>query len=227
MKFQIIATILTTLFETAFYCGVIFGWSFISPILINEGYFLENCFNKSTVEEECEPQKDSLNLIFSVSTGLSLIISFIPGFLMDKYGIWITRALMLSMIGIGFLLAAFTKPLISSFLLFIAFPLISFGGVGVLVTNLAIAGFSEGFKGTIINLICGSMNSSSIVFLIVKFLYKLDIKLDHIFYFLSILSLLFHIRTFLLMPKNTLPSELQSDYKYGYKELSCFTHFLM
>jgi len=223
MKVQVILTVLSTLFETILYSGVLYGWPSLQPILIKEGYFFETCQNQTIKGVECSEQTDSLSLVYTISLASSNILNFLLGFLMDRVGIWFTRTLMLMMIGGGFLLVAIAKPLVNSFLLYIAFSLLSVGGLGLLVTNFGIVGLCPNYRGTLSGLISGSMGSSSIVLLIVAAIYSLGIELSHIFYFLALISLIFQIRTFILMPKRTVPFILPTGYRYGYKELSCYT----
>ena len=223
MKIQIVLTIVSTILETLLYCGVIYGWSSLVPVLISEDFFAENCHDKSITNETCYDQIQRLNLVFTISSSSAPLLCFLPGFLMDKFGLWPARTLVLGMIGIGFLLAGISATLHISFLLFPAFFLITVGGKGLLVANYTVSGLSKKYKGTIINFISGSMDSSSIVFLIFKSCYNIGVRLNHMFYFFSALTILFHFRTFLLMPKRTLPSKLPVDFKYGYKDLSCFT----
>ena len=222
MKVQIILTIISTLVETLFYGGTLNGWSSLHPVLIKEDYFAENCRNNSTIQVSCKSQSNSLSLVYTIASALSHLLNFLPGFLMDRYGIWFTRSLMLSMIGLGFLLAAIIDPLVSSFLLYFAFSLVSVGGVGIVVTNFGIGNLCTEYRGTVLNLISGSTDTSAIVFLIFRALYNIDIKLNYIFYFFAGFSIVFHFRTFLLMPKKIVPSVLPADYKYGYKQLGCF-----
>ena len=42
------------------------------------------------------------------------------------------------------------------------------------------------------------------------------------FYFLAALSLVFHIRTFVLTPKKNVPFKIPTNYVYGFRQLPCF-----
>jgi hypothetical protein len=65
-------------------------------------------------------------------------------------------------------------------------------------------------------IINGLYGTSSFVFLVFKWSYEADITLRSIFIFYTILSSFCFMRTFMFMPKKSIPFNIPSDYKFGY-----------
>ena len=218
---QVRLTLITAVFETLLYTGLILGWSSLYPVLIKEGFFSELC-EKDT--NECDQQTESLNLIYSMSTSFSKILNFAIGALIDKKGIWFSRTIFLTLSSFMFVLTAISKSASISWFLYITFPTQAIMGLGLLIVNLQTCNLSTKSRTTLINLLNGSFTSSSVVFLIIKYLYESNISFQSCFYFLAGLSFIFHLRTFMLTPKKHVPFYIPDNYVYGYKQLSIFSN---
>ena len=216
---QIELALITSVIETVLYTGIIFGWSSLQPVLIKEGFFSEFCSNTTT---QCDEQSKALNLVYSLSTSSGKIMCFLCGLLIDKKGIWFSRTIFLFSSSIAFILAAVSKPGFSSWLFYISFPLQSIAGFGLLTVNLQTCSLTTKFTSIFVCLVSGAFDSSSVVLLLVKYLYELNVSLSTSFLFLAGLSLLFHIRTFLLTPKMQTPFNIPVNSDFGFRELACF-----
>ena len=64
-------------------------------------------------------------------------ICLLFGFIMDRYGTWVTRFLACTMVTLGSGVMTFATPS-SAFLVYIGMPLMASGGVGLLITNMQI-----------------------------------------------------------------------------------------
>ena len=212
-------TLITTVIETILYTGIVFGWSSLQPTLVKEGYFSELCQKEI---KECEQQSEAMNLVFAISTATASILSTLCGILNDRKGSWFSRTIFLTLSGIGFLLTAVSKPGTTSWLLYISFPLQSIASYGLLLINFQVCNLSTKFRAITVSTVSGAFGSASFVLQIIKYLNDLQISISSCFYFLSALSFVFHLKTFLLTPKMQVPFEIPDDYIYGYRQLPCF-----
>uniref|UniRef100_UPI00398F84C9 equilibrative nucleobase transporter 1-like n=1 Tax=Pristiophorus japonicus TaxID=55135 RepID=UPI00398F84C9 len=114
----------------------------------------------------------------------------------------------------GTLMVAFSSPDIEG-LLFPAIALIAVGGIVFLITNMQVANLFGNKRSTIITLYNGAFDSSSVVFLLVKVLYEAGLQLRTIFLFISCLSVLHILRTYILLPRTQIPYPLPEGYTYG------------
>ena len=64
-------------------------------------------------------------------------ICLLFGFIMDRYGTWVTRFLACTMVTLGSGVMTFATPSLA-FLVYIGMPLMASGGVGLLITNMQI-----------------------------------------------------------------------------------------
>ena len=78
------------------------------------------------------------------------------------------------------------------------------------------------YRASIVTLISGAFDSSTIVFLVFYELYKTGVSYKNLFFVYSSLISVFIVQTFFLTPKQNTPFALPDNYKYGYKELPCF-----
>ena len=218
MKIQIILSLITAIVETIAYGGIIFGWSSLYPIFLNEGYFSENCPKNVT---SCKGQEEALSLVYSIATTSAPIISLFTGILLDKTGAWVTRTIFISLVSVGLLMTSFSRPGISSWMLFISFWCICVGGYGVSIVNIQACNLLPKFRALIASTINGACDSSTLVLLIARQVYNQNVSFSVIFNFLAAISIIFHIRTFTLTPKRPTPYILPKNYTYGFKELKC------
>ena len=226
---QPICSILFAFVEIMTYGGVIIGWCSLEPILAKEGYFSSGCerkinnnsgnFNETQI---CESQVEQLNLVFTITTSVSPIVSLLCGLLFDKKGGWVAKTTMLALIASGNMLNILSDPHTSSWLLFISFPLMSIGGYGLGYVNISLASLFPKIKALVSSLMSSSFDCSIVVFLLMSFAYDYngDLKLNMAIYSCG-LCLMF-LMTFVLTPRYSVPDKNRlSEYEYGYKEISC------
>ena len=216
---QIQLTLITAVIETLLYTSIYLGWTSLQPVLYKERFFIELCSNGT---DSCNEQTEAFNLVFSLSTSIQRISSVLIGISIDKYGVWFGRTMLLILNSISFLLTAISRPGFSSWLLYISLPLQAIAGFNLLSVNIQTCNLSTKLRSRFVNIISGASNSCSVVLLLVKYLYESKVTFSTCFYFLAALSLVFHIRTFVLTPKKNVPFKIPSDYVYGYRQLPCF-----
>ena len=241
VKIQFLASLISAIVELVFFSGLIFGWSSINYVLKKEGYFSylcddsvntsnalsnlssvtqqESSLNSSTLTK-CNTQDESLSLVFTISSFLLSVFTLPNGFIYDKFGTWVARIIAILLVSFGALLLSFSSA-DSSLLLFPAMCGFSIGGILLLVTNMQLGNLFIRFKSSIITLMNGSLDSSSVVFLLVKLAYDHGFTLNSIFQFLSCCTVFLWFRTFFLMPRTHVPDPLPNDgYKFGLHDCS-------
>ena len=225
MKCQVALSLITAVLECLTYAGVVYGWASIYPVLLSEGFFSEKCSPLEGVSTaaSCPKQTEALNLVFTVASSSASILNFLTGIVLDWRGCWFTRTALLLLSGTGFLLTAVAEPGATSWLLYVGFSLIAFGGYGLLTVNLqATSNLVPRHRALVAALVSGSFDSSTATFLAVSTMYeRTGVTFSTIFYFFAAYSALFHARTFLLTPRRSTPYVLPAGYAYGYKELPC------
>lgn len=216
MRCQVFLSVITTVLETFIYAGVLYGWSSIYPVLISEGFFKEQCLYNN----QCQEQQNSLSLVFSIASGAAPILNLLTGVMLDKVGTWVTRTILIVISAVGFLITAFAVPGRTSSLLYVSFPLIGFGGYGLLTTNIQSANLTPLYRASVASLVSGSFDSSAVIFLVInKIYFGAGVRFNVIFYALAACGVLLIVRTFLLTPKTPPPYVLPRNYRFGYEEL--------
>ena len=147
------------------------------------------------------------------------------GYCLDRFDNWIIRTVILVVAFVGSLVTALATPK-RSWLLYFSLSLLNFAGFGLLAANLRLGNLVPRYRASIIALISGAFDSSTITFLVFNELYKTGVSYKSIFLFYSSLISVFMVQTFFLTPKQTTPFALPENYKYGYKELPCFIETL-
>lgn len=120
-NFSHVLSVITAMFEGIFFDGLIFGWSSLAPVLECEGYFSEQCNSTNTIcasadspnitassRDECIPQQESLVLVASIGLFCYSLGVVLSGFLLDTYGILITRCAGTVTFTIGVIVMAFS-----------------------------------------------------------------------------------------------------------------------
>lgn len=216
-----VATLLTGLLECVGFAGVLFGWTSLVFVFKTEHYFENLCEpqagplgNDTGVDEGCKAQDARFSLIFTLASFMNNFMTFPAGYIFDRFKTTVARLIAIFLYTSATLIIAFTTA-DSAPLLFLAMPMLTVGGILFLITNLQIGNLFGKHRSTIITLYNGAFDSSSAVFLIIKLLHGLDIKLMHSFIFISICSVWHVARTFLLMPRGHIPYPLPPSYSYG------------
>ena len=235
MQFQRWLTIATSFLETLIFVGLIFGWPSLQFVLEREGFFLNLCRNNLNIDDvnissmnasttnslSCQDAQASFNLIFTLSSTLPFLFSFLLGYLQDRFGSWIYRSIISTLYTLGLIFLILSSPTWSN-LLYPGLVLISISGIGLSFSNLQTANLTTNYRGLILSFITGLGLSSSLVFFLVKKGYESGINLTQIFGILIALTIFLWIRTFALMPRKLFPFPLPDSFKFGYKEWKCF-----
>ncbi|XP_014448050.1 solute carrier family 43 member 3 isoform X2 [Tupaia chinensis] len=215
-----VATLVTGLLECLGFAGVLFGWASLVPVFKSEHYFEKLCvldagpLGNATGQADCKAQDERFSLIFTLASFMNNFMTFPTGYILDRFKTTVARLIAIFLYTTATLTIAFTSA-DSAFLLFLAMPMLTVGGILFLITNLQIGNLFGKHRSTIITLYNGAFDSSSAVFLIIKLLYKQDISLRASFIFLSACSAWHVARTFLLMPWGHIPYPLPPNYSYG------------
>ena len=228
MRVQLALTLIVTTLELVFYAGSLYGWASLQPVLIREGYFSSECnttaatdTNETAGNQLCSSQVEQLNLVFTIVTSLPILLTVASGFMLDRYGNWVTRTLLLAVFAVGLLVIASSRPE-HSWTLYVGFSLLSFAGLGLLTNNYIIGNLVPAYRASVVTLFSGAFDSGTLAFFVLSELYRRGYSFQGIFYAYTGGVTLFVAHTFALTPQRTAPHVLPDGYVYGYRELSCF-----
>ncbi|KAF0871726.1 S43A3 protein, partial [Crocuta crocuta] len=216
-----VATLLTGLLECLGFAGVLFGWTSLVYVFKAEHYFDKLCEqdagptgNFTTGKGHCKAQDERFSLIFTLASFMNNFMTFPAGYIFDRFKTTVARLIAIFLYTSATLTIAFISA-DSAFLLFLAMPMLTVGGILFLITNLQVGNLFGKHRSTIITLYNGAFDSSSAIFLIIKLLHEQGVSLKASFIFLSVFSAWHVGRTFLLMPQGHIPYPLPSNYSYG------------
>ena len=225
MSTKKIVTVITGIFETVCVGGVIYGWGSMNYILTEAGYYAcdfnatSTAFNHSS-QTICPDQQYKLELVFTLSVVLSLIITVFGGVILDRYGTLVVRNLNTFIFTVSCISIAYSTPNIS-WILFPGMISMATSGFFLYVTNLQTANLFPEFRGTIVNLINGALAASLVVFTLAKTAYESAIDLKTIFVFLALGGLPLMARSYFLMPKSIIPYNVPIEFQYGIHQNCC------
>merc|ERR1712096_429616 len=97
LQAQRIFTLVIAAIETILVGGTMYGWSYLQNVLIEEGFFGHG---NSTFQVE------RLNLVVTISTTTSTLITLFFGLMIDARGLWFSRTVILAVVAIGYVLFA-------------------------------------------------------------------------------------------------------------------------
>lgn len=211
-------TLATGLLECLCFAGAVFGWASLVFVLKTEGYFSYLCVNATGVNGtqrlDCSGQDEQFSLVFTIASFMNNFLTLPNGFLFDRFGTTVARLLGISLYTTGSLFLAFSSADLS-ILLFPALSVIAVGGILLLMTNMQVGNLFGTHRSTIITLYNGAFDSSSALFLIIKLLFEAGVSLRISFLSLAACGIIHLLRTFLLLPKTTIPYPLPEGYTYG------------
>nr|CAB3266282.1 solute carrier family 43 member 3-like [Phallusia mammillata] len=229
MKVLYALSIATGVLETLFFGGVVFGWPSMQYVLTREGYFSEFCDNTSSSTSSnnasdnafrtCTEVESSFNLIFQISVFMFNISTFPMGYIQDKFGSWASRTIACLFNTIGYVLLSVMDAQ-SSWILYPAMIMISIAGIHFLIINTQLGNLSTPFRSVFVTLINVMFSESVITFLLLKIAYDRGARVQTFFYVMIGVSLLSWVRTFMLMPKTSIPFPLpDKSFKFGIYDL--------
>ncbi|XP_038644305.1 solute carrier family 43 member 3-like isoform X2 [Scyliorhinus canicula] len=210
------------LFECLGFTGVIYGWASLVFVLRKEEYFLDVCdtlHNSSSDGAKngstgCDLQDDRFTLVFTIANFVFSFSALPGGVLFDFFGTMVTRILAITVYTAATLMFALSTAATAA-LLFPVLSLMAIGGIFLFITNIQVANLFGNRRSTIITLYNGALDSSSVVFLLVKVLHEVGLSLMSMFLFISSLSIIHILRTFFVLPRTRIPYPLLERYSYG------------
>lgn len=218
LRVRHLLTFATGLVECLCFAGAVFGWASLVFVLKSEGYFSSLCVNTTGVNAtqvlDCSGQDEQFSLVFTIASFMNNFLTLPNGFLFDRFGTTVARLFGISLYSMGTLMVAFATPALSN-LLFPALSLLAVGGIMFLITNMQVGNLFGSRRSTIITLYNGAFDSSSALFLVIKLLHEAGVPLHASFLFLASCGVIHLLRTFFLLPKNTIPYPVPDRYTYG------------
>uniref|UniRef100_A0A8C5WIJ9 Solute carrier family 43 member 3 n=1 Tax=Leptobrachium leishanense TaxID=445787 RepID=A0A8C5WIJ9_9ANUR len=224
MNCKHLLTLITGLIECMFFAGITFGWASLVFVLKNEKYFQDLCpasGNQSiNATDSCPEQDEQFSIIFTVAAFLNNFMTLPCGFIYDKFGTLTSRLLAISIFTAATLFIALSNADIAV-ILFPALPLLTTGGILLMMTNIQVGNLFGSYRSTVITFYNGAFDSSSVVFLIVKVLYQNGVSLRATFICITCCCVWHIIRTLFFMPKAFIPYPLPEGYSYGLHCTKC------
>ncbi|XP_032905331.1 uncharacterized protein LOC116991088 [Amblyraja radiata] len=217
-RIKLLLTFATGVIECVGFAGVLYGWPSLVFVLKKEDYFADLCNSSDpgprNVTVGCVQQDERFALIFTIGDFVLNFGTVACGFLLDSYGVMVTRFLGIFLYTTGTLMIAFSSTA-SALLLFPALALLGAGGVMLLTTNIKIGNLFGRNRATVITVYTGAFSSATVIFLLVKVAYEAGFSVMAIFLFISCLSVLHVLRTVFLVPWKHIPYPLPEGFSYG------------
>ncbi|CCF56627.1 hypothetical protein KAFR_0B03300 [Kazachstania africana CBS 2517] len=184
--------------------GIIFGFAAFKVVLIEEGVYSEYCSasQNNSFQEPCIEQDLRLNFMFAVSAGITNVMAFPVGYILDNYGprvCGIIGSLFLTLASSMFIWASslplFFDPYLAGYIL------LAIGGPFVFISSFQLANSFPTKSGSILALLTGAFDSSSALFVLYRICYQkgsLNLSLHNFF------SLYLLVPTFILLCQLTI-----------------------
>lgn len=162
--------------------GPVFGFAALKPILVSEGVYSDVCAPSTAKNvEPCIEQDLKLNFIFTVAAGVTNIVAFFVGFVLDNHGPRVCGFIGSFLLAAGSLTMAYTPtgyinllyvniPLPDPYLL--GYSLLALGGPFVFISTFQLANSCPQHSGKILASITGAFDTSSALFMIWRLLYE-------------------------------------------------------
>ncbi|XP_054647106.1 equilibrative nucleobase transporter 1-like isoform X1 [Dunckerocampus dactyliophorus] len=218
LKVRHVLTFVTGMVESLGFAGIMFGWPSLVFILKTQGFFASFCVNATDIDgslvQDCTGQDEQFALVFTIASFLNNFLTLLNGLIFDRFGTLVARLFGLFLHTSGILMLAFSTP-VMSMLLYPALSFIAVGGMMLLISNTQVANLFAAHRSTIITIYNGAFDTSSGVFIIIKFIYEAGISLQASFLFLAACSVMHVLRTVFLFPRTFIPYPLPEDYTYG------------
>ena len=199
--------------------GIIYGWASLHYVLTRDGYFREQCppklnLTKGAPDEWCQIQDEGLaDVISAAGTAFSISACF-TGLFLDVFGTLAARTCASIMYFSGSMMLAVSTPQ-TSYLLYPAMSFYAVGGHWIMMTNIQLGNLNVSKKNSITNLINGAFDSSSVMFLFIKFGYDSGKDLAFSTSFFTALVVVQIVHTLAFMPIDNVPYPIEKNYDYG------------
>ena len=227
----------TAFLEIFFLDGAAVGWPSLQFVLEKEGYFSYYCNNNSSNvtssysvanttlpnQTNCASQDASFNLAYTLWLSALFLCSFPVGCLFDRLAnTWLFRCVFAALFSLSCILLTISTPATSE-IIYPAMIILSIGGYGLALSNFQLANITKSARNSLLTAMSGTFDSAVVVFLILKKGYDFGVDLRTLFLAFTLFSLFAWIRTFMFLPKGTIPFPLESlPVIYGWKEWVCF-----
>lgn len=223
-NFYHLFSLITAVFESLCYGGLVAGWPALQYIFKEDGYFGGSCplsgentttnnGSFTTEDKGCSEQDRMLGLVCVVAMTCMFFTSYVFGYIYDRWGTRVSRCLGTLLFNTGCFLIIFSTPE-SSFVLFPALILLAIGGdMFAVVSNTQLSNLFGSWRSSCITLLVGSCKGSSVVALMMKVAYEAGMTTKVIFVSINCLTAVVWFRTFFCMPKMHIPYPLP---KTGY-----------
>ena len=177
MKPQKLLTWFTAVLENLIFAGAMFGWPNFVPILEKEKFFDNLCTDLPENSTSCPGQSNSLSLVLTLSLSIALLTATFIGKLLDKYGIWVVRTVMINLAALCYIVVASVSNT-SSFALYICFPIIHICGFTLHAQKMLTANLFAERRNLFVATVCGALDSGALIFLAFNKLY-FDFKVGY------------------------------------------------
>lgn len=209
MQILHLLSVLTALLEGITSAGLVFGWPSLSHILKQQGYFSSHCDVTNTTASPvvCDRQKEALVAVSTVGSVCFSLGALAAGFIYDHCGTMITRVYgtLLFTAGCFLFLASDSQ---TAWLLYPSMTLLSIGGVLLYTSNVKLGNLFPAWRATFFSLFEGVIDSSAVVFHLVKLAFERGVTMKISFLFILASTLLQWLRTIFLMPRMFIPFPL-------------------
>ena len=217
-KCYYIFNLVIAILESIVYGGIFAGWPAIEYMFKENGRFNYSCEVNGTSNltshndlNSCPQQNNALALVYVVSLTSMMLLSYITGYIFDKYGTWVSRAVGTIMFNLGCLFLSETDSN-NSWALFPGCILMAVGGGAFAITpNTQMGNLFGEWRSSVITLLVGCFQSASVTAVVIKIVYENGISSQNIFRFMNYLTVFVWFRTFLLMPRMYIPYPLPEE----------------
>ncbi|KAK3586689.1 hypothetical protein CHS0354_039159 [Potamilus streckersoni] len=216
--------------EVICFGGIHYGWGTLVYILKDEGIHEDLCIDEArdgknttnstaAVSVHCPDQDARFNLYYSVATSAVVVFLILGGPLFSKFGTRIVRLVFTCVFWVGCLMIAFTTTvtpwLICPGLLFVAG-----GGFVFILTSSQVANLYTKRSSTVLGILNGLMDSSSVIQQAVKLAYEVGIRRRMAYFFILGISGMSVISTFVFFPKAFIKRKLETKKMKSLEDLT-------
>ncbi|XP_069111667.1 equilibrative nucleobase transporter 1-like [Argopecten irradians] len=229
---RLAALVLFSLLEVLLFGGLQYGWFSLLFVLKQENVFRNLCLNRNnntsvnevsssngSIEassEDCFPQDERFNLVFSIGIAVFTIIIVLFGQLYFKFGVKKIRTISTLLLVSGVLCFGFTSS-DHPFLVIPGIVCVGVGGLSLLISNMQVAVLLPKASSLYVGIMNGSFDSSVVTQMAVKALYENGISHMYAYIGIAILCVIISGISTLLHPG----SKGSTDSKDNVEDTKC------
>ncbi|RPA87795.1 MFS general substrate transporter [Ascobolus immersus RN42] len=170
-----------------FAAGPVFGYAALKPVLIEEEVYRDQCTPEEIHDKVrvCTGQELRLNLMFTAAAVTTNVSALLVGTILDTFGPHVAGFLGGLFSGLGMLVLAFA-PFFHQYMdaYIVGYMILALGGPFVFISSFHLSNAFPAYSGSILALLTGAFDSSSIVFFVYQVLYKQTGLTPHKFFLL-------------------------------------------